>query len=138
MTAGLPGTGLGGLFFIILGLTMPIVEAARTVMGRSSLERWKIVLHQFCLAVAIVVAIDRLFWAAGVVLDFGPDEARRGLVDGAAVPITPVVLSIAVLAWLLAVASLLRHLVRPAAPAASDGLTRPPAAADLPVPTLVD
>lgn len=58
MSAGLPGLGLGGLFFILAALVAPPIEAARMAGGRSSPERRRQVARQFALAVAMVAAID--------------------------------------------------------------------------------
>jgi hypothetical protein len=55
--AGLPGTGLGGLFYVLLALCMPIVELHATWQGRSSAARWRQVGVQFALACAIVAAV---------------------------------------------------------------------------------
>jgi hypothetical protein len=41
MVAGIPGTGIGGLFYIILAFSMPLREAYLTVTGKgTSLKRW--------------------------------------------------------------------------------------------------
>jgi hypothetical protein len=55
--AGLPGTGLGGLFYVVLALGMPVAELVATVRGRSSRRRWRFVLGQFGLGCAIVAAV---------------------------------------------------------------------------------
>jgi hypothetical protein len=41
MTVGLPGTGIGGLYYFVLVLFMPLREAWLTLRGRGSTERWK-------------------------------------------------------------------------------------------------
>ena len=58
MSAGLPGLGLGGLFFVICALLAPFAELVRTLRGRSSAARWAETLRQFGLAVAMVGAFD--------------------------------------------------------------------------------
>jgi hypothetical protein len=58
MSAGLPGLGLGGLFFILSALLAPPIEAMRMVRGRSSRERRRQVARQFVLALAMLVVID--------------------------------------------------------------------------------
>ncbi len=58
MSAGLPGVGLGGLFFICSALLAPWIELVRTLQGRSSRERWARVARQFTMAVAMVLAIQ--------------------------------------------------------------------------------
>ncbi|MCK6459017.1 MAG: hypothetical protein L6Q95_03895 [Planctomycetes bacterium] len=41
MTVGIPGTGLGGLFYFLLVAWMPFREAYLTARRRSSLARWR-------------------------------------------------------------------------------------------------
>jgi hypothetical protein len=62
MTAGLPGVGIGGLFYLISALLMPILEVVRTVRGRSSLARWRTVGRQFAMAVVMVGALTAVVW----------------------------------------------------------------------------
>lgn len=61
-SAGLPGTGIGGLFYILLALTMPFFEFYQTIHGRGSLERWKLVLRQFAIALLILVGVEGAFF----------------------------------------------------------------------------
>ncbi|MCH1867597.1 hypothetical protein [Nocardioides sp. CFH 31398] len=56
MTAGLPGTGLGGLFYLLLALAMPVIELVRTLRGDHSAERWRLALTQAGIALGIVGA----------------------------------------------------------------------------------
>ena len=64
-SAGLPGTGLGGLLYIMLALLMPFHELYLTVRGRSSRERWKVVAKQFAIACGILVGVELSFsWLA--------------------------------------------------------------------------
>jgi hypothetical protein len=56
-SAGLPGTGLGGLFYLLLAFWMPFAELSRTVRGRSSRARWRDVAEQFAMACGIVAAV---------------------------------------------------------------------------------
>jgi hypothetical protein len=55
--AGLPGTGLGGLFYVLLALWMPVAELHATVQGSSSRASWRLVGTQFALACTIVAAV---------------------------------------------------------------------------------
>lgn len=57
MTAGLPGLGISGLFYLCLVLIMPIRELYMTVTGRTSLERWKAVGFQWALAFTMTAAV---------------------------------------------------------------------------------
>ncbi|MBK6739274.1 MAG: hypothetical protein IPG64_16070 [Haliea sp.] len=61
MTAGLPGTGIGCLFYLISALCMPFIEVYMTCRGRSSRQRWKLVATQFGFALGIAGG----FWVTG-------------------------------------------------------------------------
>jgi hypothetical protein len=68
MSAGLPGLGLGGLFFIFSALLAPFPELWRTVRGRSDLAAWKAIGRQLAQALAMVAAIDLTLRLTYVVL----------------------------------------------------------------------
>ncbi|HST70495.1 MAG TPA: hypothetical protein VLI94_12655 [Solirubrobacterales bacterium] len=68
MSAGLPGLGLGGLFFIFSALLAPFPELWRTLRGRSDLARWRTIGRQLAQALAMVAAIDLTLRLAYVVL----------------------------------------------------------------------
>ena len=76
MTAGLPGVGIGGLFYLISALLMPFVELVRTVRGRSSLARWAVVARQFAMAVVMVLALAAVVWCMHLL--FRPDAPVGG------------------------------------------------------------
>jgi hypothetical protein len=58
VSAGLPGLGLGGLFFVLLALLAPFVELTRTVRGRSSVAAWRAVGRQLALALTMIAAVE--------------------------------------------------------------------------------
>jgi hypothetical protein len=121
MSAGLPGLGLGGIFFILSALIAPFVEAVRMLRGRSNPARRRQIARQFLLAVAMVVAIDltlRGLLAVGGLIGAGP-EGDPGLV---VLPLAPVGITTGLLALVLAGAKLADLLTRTARP------SRPPAA----------
>jgi hypothetical protein len=91
MNAGLPGTGLGGLFYLLLAFAMPLVELVRTLRGRGSRERWRLALTQCAIATGIVAA------TVAVVV------AVRVLVPGAHGGVTTALLAPAVALGVLAV-----------------------------------
>jgi hypothetical protein len=68
MSAGLPGLGLGGLFFIFSALLAPFPELGRTLRGRSDLAAWKAIGRQLAQALAMVAAIDLTLRLTYVVL----------------------------------------------------------------------
>jgi hypothetical protein len=69
VSAGLPGLGLGGLFFILLALLAPFVELIRTARGRSSVAAWRAAGRQFALALTMVAAVVLTLRLLSVVAD---------------------------------------------------------------------
>jgi hypothetical protein len=74
--AGLPGTGLGGLFYLLLAFWMPLAELPRTIRGRSSRARWRRIGTQFAMACGIVAAVSS---TAAVYVTLAGAETRFGL-----------------------------------------------------------
>lgn len=113
MSAGLPGLGLGGLFFIISALLAPFVELARTLRGRSNPDAWRAVWRQFAIAVVMVVAIELtlrgLFAAARLV---GLSEDGGGSIN--AVPVAAVGITTSLLVLTVGGAKLAQLVCRPA------------------------
>ena len=62
MNPGLPGSGIGGLFYILGALWMPICEVWRRWQGDAP-RRWLLVATQFAIAVGVVAAMSGVFWA---------------------------------------------------------------------------
>jgi hypothetical protein len=57
MFAGLPGIGVGTLFYVLIALLMPLWELVRVVRGTSSLARWRLIRRQFLFAVSIIISV---------------------------------------------------------------------------------
>ena len=57
MFAGLPGLGVGTLFYVLMAFWMPIREIERVVRGESSLARWKAIARQLFYASAIIATV---------------------------------------------------------------------------------
>ncbi len=57
MFAGLPGLGVGTLFFVLTALSMPLIEAWRTLRGRGSRARWRLAVTQCAFAVSIILCV---------------------------------------------------------------------------------
>lgn len=66
MNPGLPGTGIGGLFYILSALWMPICELWRRRQGDAP-GQWPLVARQFGIAVGAVAAMTGVFWALDTV-----------------------------------------------------------------------
>ena len=63
MTAGLPGTGLGGLLYILLVALMPFRELWMVLTGRSTWTRWKAVGLMVAMGGAIGLCLVGEWWA---------------------------------------------------------------------------
>ncbi len=57
MFAGLPGIGVGTLFYVLIGLWMPVYELVRVARGTSSVARWRLIVRQLCFSLSIVTSI---------------------------------------------------------------------------------
>ena len=57
MFAGLPGIGVGTLFYILMAFWMPLRELPRLVQGKSSLSAWALILRQLFHAAGIFVTV---------------------------------------------------------------------------------
>jgi hypothetical protein len=71
MGPGVPGIGIAGLFYVVVAIVAPIRELYLTTRGRSSRDRWRVVLRQFLLAWTIVAAVVAFYIGLGWL-------ARRG------------------------------------------------------------
>ena len=67
MNPGLPGTGIGGLFYIASALLMPAFEVWRRWRGDAT-RRGRLVARQFAIAVGVVAAMSGVFWGLDTVL----------------------------------------------------------------------
>ncbi len=72
MTVGLPGTGIGGMFYLLSALAMPLREAYRLARGRAAPGRWAVVAGQIAIAGGIIAGL----WATGWLLGLGLAAAR--------------------------------------------------------------
>jgi hypothetical protein len=57
MVVGVPGTGIGGLFYLIAACSMPFVECWRWLRGNRAGMRWGFILGQLALMGGIVAAM---------------------------------------------------------------------------------
>lgn len=78
MTAGLPGTGIGSLFYVLLTVWMPFRELVAVAQGRSSWARWRFIAWQWGMLASIIVSIY-LFWD---LLNWAYDAAAIWLTRG--------------------------------------------------------
>jgi hypothetical protein len=68
MSVGIPGIGIGALFYVISALLMVVLELYRTIRGRSSLARWRVVGHQAAIAVCIILLTVVALWSLHLIV----------------------------------------------------------------------
>ncbi|HEY6550656.1 MAG TPA: hypothetical protein VIY71_05590 [Solirubrobacterales bacterium] len=130
MSAGLPGLGLGGLFFIFSALLAPLPELWKTLRGRSDAAAWRLVGRQFAQAVTMIVAIDltiRLVYLGLSATGLG-DAPRAD--TGTVLPLTLIGITSVLLVAVIGMAKLAELGFRIRTPE----LPRAPAAPSLPAP----
>lgn len=57
MTTGVTGFGIGVLFYVVSAFAMPFFEIVRSLAGHGSRTRWKSVIRQFTVAVAMTTSV---------------------------------------------------------------------------------
>ena len=126
MTAGLPGTGIGGVFYLLSALLMPFVELVKTLRGQSSWPRWVLVIRQLAMASGIIAGMWMLGIVLGLLLEAQPDvEIARIVNTEIAVRleqvaklnvfhIAPVIMSMLTLTLIIVMTNVLRLFYRPA------------------------
>ena len=118
MNAGLPGTGIGGIFYLASALAMPLREAYRRVRGRAAGNR-RVVAAQLAIAGGILGAM----WVTGRLLGLALAAARPIARLGTSLPpsnvlrIASITLALGTLAGVLVGVELLRLLVHRGTPA---------------------
>lgn len=115
MTAGLPGAGIGGLFYLAATITLPFRSLWRRVRGRPDLIPWRHQVHNVAMAVGIIAGL----WVAGWLLGFVVPDAmlKPGIAARAGagpslrtvIPAATFAAAIGTLAMVLAAVEVARH-----------------------------
>lgn len=72
MNAGLPGTGIGGFFYLLTALLIPFIELYQTVRGKSSLKRWRFAIRQTIIAWGIIIGMGFAGWSLKSLFHLNP------------------------------------------------------------------
>ncbi len=86
MMAGLPISALGGVFYLILTIWMPICELGLLLQGKSSVERWKRIGVQCAMLGGVVAAI---LGQSVLLAKLIPEQLRAQAMTSAAQKISP-------------------------------------------------
>lgn len=82
MNAGLPGAGIGGLFYLASTMLLPARSLVRRVRGHADAVTWRQQLHNMSIAVGIIAGL----WMAGWLLAFVMPKEMLGAARGMATP----------------------------------------------------
>src|SRR3954464_5081056 len=83
MTAGLPGVGIGGIFYLASALAMPLRSLYAVLTGRAHLARWPLALRQAAIALGILGTLWGTGLALGWIIGVAFPHALAGGVGGA-------------------------------------------------------
>ena len=117
MTVGLPGAGIGGLFYLASTLLLPARSLLRRVRGRPDQAPWRRQLHSVLIAAGIIVALWLAGWLLGLVV---PDEllvrsgapgTQGGRAMRSVIPMATFAIAVATLVGVLATVEI-AHLVQ--------------------------
>ena len=121
MFAGLPGIGVGTLFYVLVALWMPFREMPRLFAGKSSLAQWQLIARQLFYASGIVATVmfaERLLlWILGQskVAPFSPAaflHQELGVRAGDSLLAAPIIASLILLAGVLLFVEVMRLVVK--------------------------
>ncbi|MFP5389330.1 MAG: hypothetical protein ACLGG5_08520 [Thermoleophilia bacterium] len=128
MSAGLPGLGLGGLFFIFSALLAPVRQLLRTSRGRGRSGDWAMIGRQFAQAMVMVAAIDLALRLAYLAIDAAGLGNTPSAVSATVIPLALIGITSALLVGVLATAKVADITIRLRAaelPLVPDVLSRP-------------
>jgi hypothetical protein len=84
---GLPGAGIGGLFYLLVALFSPVWESVRLLRGDAAPRQWRVVLRLFALALSIMVAMWLTAWIVVAVVSLAP-HAHQGTTASSAATVS--------------------------------------------------
>ncbi|MBI3776441.1 MAG: hypothetical protein HY273_13005 [Gammaproteobacteria bacterium] len=130
MNAGLPGTGIGGVFYLLCALLMPFYEVVKTLRGESNWRRWVLIFKQLVMAAGIIGGMWALGLVLGLLLEARPDHEWVQMAQDFHANVTgqlehaskfnvfhvaPVIMSIITLSIIITTTNILRIFYRPVA-----------------------
>lgn len=79
MVVGVPGTGIGGLFYLLAAALMPVREAWLLTQGRSSWARWRFIGRQWAMIAGMLASLWATMWLVKRLAAWSGLDQRAGL-----------------------------------------------------------
>jgi len=70
MNIGLPGAGIGGLFYLLCALAMPVKEVFLTITRPEHQFRYRLITRQLCIVTGIVSGVIVIYKLVNTVFNF--------------------------------------------------------------------
>jgi hypothetical protein len=105
MTAGLPGTGIGGLFYLLAALLLPLRFAWLCARGQHDRGHLTLMFKQFAMSTSMIVTV----WLTGVVL--GLWRPLPTVLTMASITVAPIIVTFGTLSVVLLVVEVGRLLI---------------------------
>jgi hypothetical protein len=129
MTAGLPGAGIGGLFYLASTLLLPVRSLLRRARGDAHPVDWRRQSHSVLMALGIIAALWLVGWLLAFIL---PVEMRpvvspgsgAAATAGTVLPVAAFGIGIATLVMVLLAVEVARLILAPRSERPSRRLTR--------------
>jgi len=116
MTAGIPGTGVGGIFYLLLAFAMPAVELLRALFRTRHTRRMWLIFRQTLMAALMVASVTFTSWliaqgcaAVGVQMPFNFTRITQH--TRMPIPFFFLIVALANLALIVAAVNVLRLIV---------------------------
>lgn len=120
MTVGLPGAGIGGLFYLASTLLLPVRSLLRRLRGQPDSFPWRRQAHSLWIAAGIMVGLWMIGWLLGFVVPdemlsrpAGGEEPSIG-VSGSVIALATFAMAVATLAFVLVAVEIAHHVQRAA------------------------
>jgi hypothetical protein len=112
VNVGLPGSGIGGLFFVISALVALPIELGRLALGRGSVARLRLAVRHGSIALAMVGVLLATYWLLSAAVRALRSTSGKAEAEAAGLPhllpLAPVLATLLVLAMVLTSAFVLR------------------------------
>lgn len=128
MTVGLPGAGIGGLFYLATTLLLPVRSIVRRLRGRTDAGPWRGQAHLVLLALAIIGSLWMAGWLLALAVPDGmlapPSGVASAVASRTVMPLAMFGIAVGTLAVVLVAVEVAHHVHAPKDAVKRERLTR--------------